>query len=69
MSCSLKLLTELGKSSPKSKCHKTMQKHLVFVTTLLKFQDQMKAKQSGMQFPIYFVVCGQCIELAMLVTL
>ena len=31
-----------------------MQKHLVFVNNLLKFQDQMKAKWLGIQFPIYF---------------
>ena len=35
-----------------------MQKHLVFVTISLKFQDQMKAKQLGIQLSICFIVCG-----------
>ena len=27
----------------------------------MKFQDQMKAKQLGILFPAYFIVCGLCI--------
>ena len=50
--CSSVLVTECGKSNPKSKCHKIMQKHLVFVNNQLKFQDQMTAKRVGMLFPI-----------------
>ena len=63
MGCSSVLVTELGKYSS------MMQKHLVFITNSLRFQDQMRAKRLGMQFPIYFIVCGLCIELVTLVTL
>ena len=40
------------------RCHKMMQKHLVFVSNSLKFQNQMKAKWLGIEFPIYFIVRG-----------
>ena len=37
-----------------------MQTYFVLVTNSLKFQDQMKAKQFGIQFPIYLIGHGLC---------
>ena len=55
------LVTVWGKSSPKPKCHKLMQKYLVFVTYTLKCHNQIKAKWHGIPFQIYFIVCGLCV--------
>ena len=57
MSSSSVLVTEWEIQS-QFRCHKMMQKHLVFVSNSLKFQNQMKVKWLGIQFPIYFIVCG-----------